>query len=44
VFRTKNDERWIQRDSLLEFKAKFQKRCEGLAEITRMSQEMGLYD
>ncbi|MCL2305962.1 MAG: hypothetical protein FWC43_11520 [Planctomycetaceae bacterium] len=44
TFRLKNGERLVQRDSLLEHESEYQRGLKGLAEITRMSQEMGLYD
>jgi len=44
AFRLVNDERWVQRDSLLEFEADYREGREFMAEITQMAQEMGLYD
>ena len=44
TFRLKNGKRLVRRDSLLEHEAEYQEGLKGLAEITRMSQEMGLYD
>ena len=44
AFRLENGVRLIQRDRLLEHEAEYQEGLKGLAEITRMSQEMGLYD
>jgi len=44
AFRLENGERLVHRDSLLEHEAEYQRGLVGLAEITRMSQEMGLYD
>ena len=44
VFRWENNKRLVQRDSLLNFEAEYQEGVEALAEITRESQEMGLYD
>ena len=43
-YRQNGDERFVQRDSLLEFNADYQEGREAMAEITRMAQEMGLYD
>lgn len=44
AFRQENGERLIQRDSFLEFEAEDREMGEALTEITRWSQEMGLYD
>jgi len=44
TFRLKNGERWVQWDSLLEFELEYREQGEALAEMTRWSQEMGLYD
>ena len=44
VFRWENNKRLVQRDSLLNFEAEYQEGVDALAEITRESQEMGLYD
>ena len=43
-YRQEGDQYWIDRDSLLKFEARRRWRLEGVAEITRLSQEMGLYD
>jgi len=43
-FRLENGERLVQQDSLLEYESRYQERLEGLAEIAREWQEMGLYD
>jgi len=43
-FRQRSGERLILRGSLLAHEAEYQRGLEGLAEITRLSQEMGLYD
>ncbi|MCL2305280.1 MAG: hypothetical protein FWC43_08055 [Planctomycetaceae bacterium] len=42
--RLDGDQYWIDWNSLLEYEALCQWRHEGLDEIARMSQEMGLYD
>ena len=44
AFRLKNGERLVQWNSLLEFEAEYREGREAMAEITRWSQEMGLYD
>ena len=44
VSRLKNGERLVHRDSLLEFGTDYREGLAILAEITRESQEMGLYD
>jgi len=44
AFRQENGERLILRDSFLEFEAEDRELGETLAEMTRWSQEMGLYD
>jgi hypothetical protein len=44
AFRLEDGNRLIQRDSLLEFEAEYREGLEALADITRWSQEMGLYD
>ena len=43
-FRLEQGQRWVQRDSLLEFDAEYREKRKAMAEITRWSQEMGLYD
>ena len=43
-FRRENDKRLVQWDSLMKFYQKRKWMEEGLNEIARMSQEMGLYD
>ena len=42
--RLKNGERLVQRDSLVKFGTDYREGLAVLAEITQMSQEMGLYD
>ena len=44
AFRLENGRRLVRRDRLLEHEAEYQEGLKGLAEITQMSQEMGLYD
>lgn len=44
AYREENGERLIERDSFIEFEAKDREMGEALAEITRWSQEMGLYN
>ena len=43
-YRQNGDKRMIQRDSLLEFSEDYREGREVMTEITRMAQEMGLYD
>jgi len=43
-YRQEGDKYWIDRDSLVKYEAVRQWKREGVAEISRMSQEMGLYD
>jgi hypothetical protein len=43
-FRLDDGRRLVQRDRLLEYESDYRRGLEALAEITRESQEMGLYD
>ena len=43
-FRRDGDQRWIKRDSVLDHESETREMSEGLDEIVRLSQEMGLYD
>ena len=43
-FRLDGDRRLVQRDRLLEYESDYREKREAMAEITRWSQEMGLYD
>ena len=44
MFRLENGTRLVQRDSLLKFESEYREKREAMTEITRWSQEMGLYD
>jgi len=43
-YRKDGERRLIDRDSLLEYKQRYERRGVWLAEMCRMNQEMGLYD
>jgi len=43
-YRQDGNKRWIQQDSLFEYESDYRKGRKAMAEITRMAQEMGLYD
>ena len=43
-YRQEGDQYWIDRDSLLEYEERCQRRHESLNELVRLSEEMGLYD
>ena len=44
AFRQKNNERLVERSSLLDYEQRRADRSAALAEMVRMNQEMGLYD
>ena len=44
AYRLEDGQRMVQRESMLEFERETREMEEGCAELTRLSQEMGLYD
>jgi len=44
TFRFDGEQRWVKRDRLLEYGADYREGLEALAELSQISQEMGLYD